>query len=158
MKLNKNQEFLSYLIFNHFGAITITSIMKLAYLVDLVSIEKSSEQISDYKYIRYFYGPFAKEIKEDIESLLEKKVIKTEEIFFSSEVGTSVYKKASKDLDLNHISTKEKELIDGCLNELHGFGAKMLTNLAYKTKPMVALGATFHGNENLKKELNLFEK
>lgn len=35
----------------------ITSLMKLSYLIDLSAIRKLGKKISDFRYIRYNYGP-----------------------------------------------------------------------------------------------------
>jgi hypothetical protein len=55
----------------------------------------------------------------------------------------------------SEIEKEEKDLIDEMMSELKGYGAKTLTDIAYKTKPMIKLGATLGGDENLFKKLDL---
>lgn len=59
-----------------------------------------------------------------------------------------------KDYSFNLIE-KDKEQIDAVLENLKGYGAKTLTEVAYKTKPMLKLGATLGGKENIGVELDL---
>ena len=39
---------------------TKTSLIKMCYLCDLVAFRENGKQITDFKYIRYYYGPFDK--------------------------------------------------------------------------------------------------
>lgn len=65
-----------------------------------------------------------------------------------------VYKK-NKDCGGYSFSSEELELIGGVLQELKGYGAKILTEIAYKTKPMVKIGATLGGKESFGVKLDL---
>ena len=53
----KTDQLLTYIVKGH-PEISITSLMKLSYLVDLVNIGKTDKQVSDFRYTRYIYGPF----------------------------------------------------------------------------------------------------
>lgn len=152
--MSKNKQFLVYLVSNH-SETSITSLMKLAYLVDLISVGKNAKQISSYEYIRYFYGPYCKDISTDLEDLLKNGVIKSESKYLGSVAECVIFEK-NEDIDFNKLDEEEKEVINGSLSEFNGYGAKVLTEVAYKTKPMVALNATLGGKENLNKKLNLF--
>lgn len=155
MSLSKNQQLLAYLSEKHPGA-TITVLIKLAYFVDLVAVKKKGEPISNFKYVRYFYGPFDKTIYADVEVLIEQKLLKPELNYTSSGDEYMVYRPLDIDSDsLINLSSDEKELIDGVLESVKGYGAKTLTEMAYKTKPMTALSATLGGDEALDQVLNL---
>ena len=45
--------------------------------------------------------------------------------------------------------------MDEVLDSVNGYGAKALTEIAYKTKPMQALGATLNGGEHLNEKLDM---
>jgi hypothetical protein len=54
------------------------------------------------------------------------------------------------------LKPEEKETIDEVVNSLAGLGAKDLTAIAYKTKPMVKLGAKLNNSIGLNQKLDLF--
>lgn len=55
--MNKNQELLYKIIQTHPRA-SITVLMKIIYIIDLISFKDSGKQISNLEWKRYFYGPF----------------------------------------------------------------------------------------------------
>ena len=59
--MDKTRQLLAYLIEKH-PETSITGLMKLAYISDLGSIKKTGNQISNFEYTRYKYGPFDKRI------------------------------------------------------------------------------------------------
>lgn len=69
--------------------------------------------------------------------------------------GKSIYK-VNPDQSLAYSELKEEDLslINQLLQEIIGYNALQLTNLAYKTEPMKALKATLGGNENLNEPLD----
>ena len=71
----KTCQVLSYIIKNY-PNVSITSLMKLSYLVDLVAIKKGKNKISDFQYVRYNYGPFDKKIYKYLEALEKECIIK----------------------------------------------------------------------------------
>ncbi|MFA5131904.1 MAG: Panacea domain-containing protein [Candidatus Paceibacterota bacterium] len=152
--LTKNLQLLSYLTKKHPHA-SVTVLIKLCYLVDLVSIKNGSEKISNFTYIRYFYGPFDKSIYTELDQLLESGVlIATPEYKGDSE--TIIYSfNEEKKLDTSALDKNEIAILDEVLDSLDGYGAKALTDVAYSTAPMQALNATLGGDENLGVELNL---
>jgi len=155
MDLTKNQQLIAYLGEKHPGA-TITVLIKLAYFVDLVSVKRTGNPISSFEYVRYFYGPFAPSIYTDLEALMQANIFKAELNYSSSGEEYTIYSFIeNSQIDLDGISVEEKELIDGVLKSVQGYGAKTLTDMAYKTKPMTSLGATLGGSENLNKILDL---
>ena len=72
---NKTSELLTYITMKH-PKLSITSLMKLSYLIDLVHIKKTNNQISTFKYSRYKYGPFNNDIYNYIQSLVINGVIR----------------------------------------------------------------------------------
>ena len=52
-------------------------------------------------------------------------------------------------------SEQERSVIDSILETLGEFSAKALTQVAYRTAPMKALGATLGGDEHLGEKINL---
>lgn len=154
MELSKTQQLLAYLSRSHVNA-SITVLIKLAYLVDLISYKKRKEQISDFKYVRYHYGPYDSQVNNEIEFLLKKEVVlaSTE---YSSVNDYVVYRfNEDKEVSFDALDEEEISLIDSVLEGLKGYGAKTLKDIAYKTAPMVKLGATQGGKENLGELLDM---
>jgi len=152
--LNKTQKLLAYLVKNHQKA-SITVLMKLSYLIDLVSIKRTGKPITYYNYIRYYYGPFDNTINGDIQKLMEEKVIEAKSDFVPSGEEYVVYN-FNEDSDLPlEFDEAELKIIDEVLENVKGYGARALTEIAYKTKPMLKIGATLGGNEHLYEVLDM---
>lgn len=151
--MTKTKQLLYYIIANHPKA-SVTVLMKLCYLIDLISIKELGQSISQFSYKRYFYGPFDSHIYNLLEEMQEAGVI-TADVQFYPDTDYAVYTTAENTLGTDLISSDEKSLIDNAINELRGYGAKTLTEIAYKTKPMKKLGATLGGDENLNTPLDL---
>lgn len=155
--MDKNHQLLAYLAKEHPSA-SITVLMKLSYLVDLISVKKLGNQISTFGYIRYSYGPFTQEVYNAVEELVMSKILLPKNDYAGGSVEYITYTYTNKeDFLFDKISKEEIALIDEMMTDLKGYGAKTLTDIAYKTKPMVKLGATLGGNENLFSRLNLAE-
>lgn len=155
---NKTRSFILYLI-DKMAIPTKTSIIKMCYLCDLAAVKSGLKKITDFEYIRYYYGPFDKKIEEYLLDLVKKK-----EIVLESEYGSGggEYEKFSlpkdkKNLDRysEFLDSREKEITDSILDSLGSLNAKMLTEVAYKTKPMTSIGAKLGGTEHLAEKLNL---
>lgn len=160
VNMNKKiKQFLAYITKNYVSA-TVTSLMKLAYLADLVSVTKKHGQISDFKYRRYKYGPFDARIYGYLTELAREKILKEEIEYTLSAEEYIKYKfnNEIEDFKFDKLSEKEIVTIDEILEGVKGYGAKMLTEITYKTKPMLALGATLGGDENLNTPLDLTAK
>lgn len=154
----KTLQLLAY-IAKHFSPVTITSLLKLSYLIDLSYFTKNQKQISGFEYKRYTYGPFDKRIYEYVDELLRLSILtsKVEYANLASEYFTFEYKEDAE-FESDKLKVDELETIDEVLNTLRGCGAKTLTIIAYKTKPMLALGATLGGSENIGVKLNMGAK
>jgi len=152
--LSKTQQLLAYLIKNHPKA-SITVLMKLSYLIDLVSVKKKQKQITDYNYIRYYYGPFDNKINTDLQVLIDEKIIEPRSDYVPSGEEYVVYNFNEDSNFTSELSKDELSIVDGILENVKGYGARALTEIAYKTKPMLKLGATLGGHENLLEKLDL---
>ncbi|HMK76437.1 MAG TPA: Panacea domain-containing protein [Thermodesulfobacteriota bacterium] len=152
---NKTKQLLTYLIQNKPG-IPITSLMKLSYIVDLVSVNKTKNPISDFEYRRYKYGPFDNKIYGYLKDLLKSNVINEDATFSQTGDEYIIYLFNEKNEFVpNKLSNKEKNIIDEVLESLKGYGAKALVELAYKTKPMKKIGAKIDNIKGLNQKLNL---
>lgn len=154
---SKTKQLISYLIDKHAVA-TVTSLVKLCYLADLVNFQSHNKQISKLEYIRWHYGPYDSKISDYLLSLVDDGTIKSD-IAFTTD-GNEYFKYSLKDkaYDRALLSEEETSAIDAVLNSLAGYGPSALVDVAYKTKPMKALGAKRGGVENLGVKLNLATK
>ncbi len=151
----KTLDVLSYIIKNN-SNVSVTSLMKLSYLIDLVAIKNGKNKISDFNYIRYHYGPFDKKIYKYLETL-EKYNIIQEGTNVSSTGDESVTYNINKknNISFYKISDSEKGLIDTVLESLKGYGTKAITELTYKTTPMIKIRATLTNKAGLNEPLDL---
>ncbi|MBC8358348.1 MAG: SocA family protein [Candidatus Aminicenantes bacterium] len=155
----KTKQFLIYIAKNYIPA-TVTSLMKLAYLADLVSVTKEENQISNFKYKRYKYGPFDSKIYGYLTELANQEILK-EEIEYTATAEEYIkykFNENKEDIKFDKLDEKEMNTTDEVLESLKGYGVKALTEITYKTKPMLALGATLGGEENLNVPLDLKAK
>lgn len=153
---SKEQQLLTYII-KHNTRESVTSLMKLCYLIDLYGVQENSKQVTNFKYKRYNYGPFDNKLYKELESLVENEVITEASDYTSTGLEYVLYTYKDGEFSFNKIES-DLPMIDKILDSLKGYGAKMLTEVAYKTKPMKALGATLGGNENYNSALDLTTK
>ncbi len=152
----KTIQFLVYIAKNYMSA-TVTSLMKLTYLADLVSVTKGHGQISDFAYKRYKYGPFDSKIYEYLNKLVKDEILK-EEVEYTVSADEYIKYKFNDEIDdfqFNKLNKQDVGTIDEIMEDVKGYGVKMITEITYKTKPMLALGATLGGDENLNIPLDL---
>ncbi|MEO5499214.1 MAG: Panacea domain-containing protein [Candidatus Saccharimonadales bacterium] len=155
MKTNeKTIELLAYILQRQHAS--VTSLMKLVYLIDLVNIKKTTKPVSNFSYVRYNFGPFDSAIYRYLEQLSNSGII-TQESEFTQSGSEYVQYLLSEEAEVltKNLSQPEIDSIESVLDQLKGYGAKALTEVAYKTKPMLKLNATLGGDENLGKPLNL---
>lgn len=151
---SKNQQLLAYIVKNH-PKVSVTGLMKLCYLIDLLNVKINKKQISNFQYVRYYYGPYDKNISEELEKLIKEKIVIPSGDFTPSGDEYVVYNfNDEADYSFSLIE-KDRKQIDEVLENLKGYGAKTLTEVAYKTKPMIKLGATLGGHENIGAKLDL---
>lgn len=151
----KNVQLLAYLAKGHPEA-SVTVLIKLCYLSDLVSMKRQGAKISDFTYIRYYFGPFDVEIYKDLEYLVAKRILLATSEYTQKGAEAIIYHfNEEKELVVDRIEDNAKTILDEVLDSVRGYGAKALTDIAYSTKPMKALGATLGGNENLGQPLDL---
>jgi uncharacterized phage-associated protein len=151
----KNLQLLGYLAKKHQGA-SVTVLIKLCYLADLVSIKNGGQKISTFNYVRYFYGPFDPEIYQNLETLLSDGTLISKPEYTAGGAETIVYKfNEERDLATSSLSPEEISVLDELLETVSGYGAKALTEVAYNTAPMKAFNATLGGQEHLNELLDL---
>lgn len=155
MSSSKTKILLAYIVRGHEHA-SVTEIMKLSYLIDLVSSKKRGKKISDFTYRRYNFGPFDERIYSFLSILCSEEVLINDVDYTSlgSEYVVYTFNK-EKECSFDELAEEEKKLADEVLEKVKGYGAKTLTEIAYKTKPMQKLGATIGGKENINVELDL---
>lgn len=154
----KTRSFILFLI-DKMAIPTKTGIIKMCYLCDLAAVKSGMPQITDFKYVRYYYGPFDRRIEDYLLDLIAKKDIKSESEFTSGggefeKFSLPKHKKVQNDFD-DVLSDDEARIVNPILDSLGSLNAKMLTEIAYRTNPMKELNATLGGTENLSKPLNL---
>lgn len=152
--MNKTKQFLAYLIQNN-PAVPITSLMKLSYLIDLVSMKKTKRKISNFIYKRYKYGPFDNRIYNILKEL-EQTVVVEDVAYSHSGDEYIVYKyKEGVDFSFDQLAERERKIISEVLSTVRGYGAKALTELTYKTKPMIKIKAQIENDAGLNQILDL---
>lgn len=153
---SKTKQLLIYIAKQHPDT-SVTSFMKLCYLIDLVSVKKTAKQITDFEYRRYNYGPFDDTIYEYLNTLVKEGVFSARNEYTSRGDDFIVYSlnQSYEEKEGESLAVEDMAMVDEVLEAVKGFGAKTLTEIAYKTKPMVALNATLGGNENMNQVLNL---
>jgi len=153
---DKTRQFLT-LIVQLYPRIPITSLMKLSYIIDLANIKKNNIQITDFNYIRYKHGPFDSKIYDYLKDLIEKNIlIQDIELSLPEDYYIYEFNDDKDDFSIDKITEKEKQTVGKVINSLRGMGAKVLTQIVYKTKPMVKLGAAMDNSVGLNEKLDLY--
>jgi hypothetical protein len=155
----KRTAVLEYIIRRHTES-TVTSMMKIAYLADLLVLKNGLPRITDYTYIRYHYGPFDRKIYDDLDGLVRSGAVKSAPRY--SGVGDggeywvfeSLADGPQNSID-KYLQPDQVSLLDSLLNDIRGYGAKTLTEAAYQTRPMKKFEATLGGSEHLQEMLDL---
>lgn len=153
--LSQNDNVLAYIARAH-GDVSVTALLKLAYLIDYVSVQKNGEKVSDFNYIRYNYGPFDKSVYDSLARLIDAGVL-SERVEFNPYGDFMVYSFCN---DANYnpgktLTVKQKKIADGILAQLNGHGPKMLTEVAYETPPLASVGAKIGNRVHMNKSLDL---
>lgn len=136
----------------------VTSLLKISYLIDLAAIRNIGKPVSEFKYIRWNFGPFDSAIYKNLEKMRIEGTISAESRFIGSDEHI-IYKLVDPNsITTDYLSTDEKDIISTMLEHVQGYGAKTLTEIAYKTKPMDSIGATLGGTEHMGEVLNMYAK
>lgn len=155
--MEKRNQIIIYLAKSH-GRANKTILMKLSYLIDLISVSRNKKQITDFNYIRYLYGPFDSSLYTSLQDLLDKQILLEESEFTPDGNEYTFYtfnESKLDDLKFDLINDGEISLIDEVLQSLKGYGAKTLTEICYGTKPMKSIGAQIGNKEGFYTKLNL---
>lgn len=155
----KTKQLLVYITKGYKSA-SVTMLMKLAYLIDLVAVGRKGEQISGFRYRRYNYGPFDSRIYDYLTKLVGEGILSEASEFCPPAHEYIKYEvnESSSKLNFDKLSAQEQKIADEVLKSMVGYGAKALADITYKTRPMLALGATQGGSENLNVLLDLKAK
>ena len=154
-ELSNRQKLIAQLIQRH-DRPTVTVLMKLAFLLDLIARKKEQDVYFGYVYRRYTYGPFDEAIYHDLKALIDDGVAIATTEYTSDGKEYIVYNFNEEPTDTDFSITEVQEaMFNEIMESLKGYGAKALTDIAYKTAPMQALGATLGGNEHINEVLNL---
>ena len=117
----------------------IMQFMKLPYFIDLSCIEKKLQQISNFEYIRWNYGPFDR-VVYDYQKLFS----------FKNEKGVD-------HMSYVYLSLTEQEIIDETLNNIPKDNWDELKKLSYDTQPMKKLWVCIWDNKCMWEVLKLYE-
>lgn len=151
----KTRQLVSYLVSKHHLS-TVTSLIKLCYLCDLVSVGNNNGQITNFNYIRWHFGPYDGKIEKVLFHLVESGEIGSDIAY--TDYGTEYVKYKvveGSEPKIDKLTKTDLGHINAVLESLKGYGPKALTQVAYKTKPMTAIGATLGGAEHMGEELDL---
>jgi uncharacterized phage-associated protein len=151
--VKKTKQLLAYLIQSN-PCISITSLMKLSYLVDLLSTKERNKKISGFEYKRYKYGPFDEKIYANLNYLKDKKII-CEDAAISETGDEFIVYKPLTSTPLEQITEDEKKIIDKVVKSLKGYGSRALTELTYRTAPMKRIGAEIGNEKGINQRLDL---
>lgn len=155
---NKTEQVLAYIV-QKVPGVCITSLMKLCYFIDLIATDKRGEQITEFKYKGYAFGPFDSLIYTFVGVLVNQNIIIQESRFsYNEEYICYNYNEKQESLSFESLTTEETEITDRVISQLSGYGAKALSDIAYKTKPMIAIGAKQGEKEHINKPIDLTAK
>lgn len=153
--MGKNDQILAYLAKGHSEA-SVTVLIKLCYLADLVSIKRYNREVSDFKYVRYYFGPFDSKIYTNLETLVKENFLISSSEYTQKGAEAIIYHfNEKKELPTDKLLVEDLGILDELIESVRGYGAKALTDIAYSTKPMVAFGATLGGSEHFGERLDL---
>lgn len=149
----RTKQLIKYLVSN-MSVSTITSLTKMLYLIDLASVSSGKEKTTDFEYIRYYYGPFDRNIRKTLDELINQG-----ELIVSIQTSPNgepymIYKLPEGVVGYDY-EDLNSDIVADLTQNLGHFSAKTLTEIAYKTKPMTKLGATLGGTEHLSEALDL---
>lgn len=150
----RNLSTITYIIAKRGGA-TVTELMKLCYLADLVAVRNEKPKFTDFNYVRWYYGPFDKNIYTCLNDLANRDVIESCIEYTAKGTEAETYKQKGVGLEGTELSQEEQKMLDALLGEVSSFGAAGLTEIAYNTDPMKALGVKIGDNKDIGKEINL---
>lgn len=150
----KTRQLLAY-ITNFNGKVTVTGLMKLSYLIDVVSVQKNGVEISNFKYKRYSHGPFSPQIYNYLKDMVAEGVLIEDSEYTPLGLEYTIYR-INEEANKNFSEIEnDKEIINDVLENLKGYGVKTLKEISYKTEPMKKLGATIGGKEHFNEEIPL---
>lgn len=144
-----------YLISEREGA-TVTELMKLCYLADLISIAANKKKrFTDFEYVRWFYGPFDKNIYVSLGELSKRNQICTDLEHTAAGSEVTKYKFCGDKKYFSDLSDEDRNTLDILLGEVSEFGPTGLTKIAYSTFPLKKMGVKIGDNKKIGEKIDL---
>jgi len=125
MSMNKSiaKALIAYIVKNYpdaYDGLTKTKLMKLVFLVDYEYYRRYKRTLTGATYVKYFYGPFSKEIAEILDEMVAHDLIQMESGISSSGNIYYVYKPTLLTEQLTHVVEKDpqiKRIVDSVIRE-----------------------------------------
>jgi len=128
--------YILYKIRNIKQNIGITRMLKLLYLIDLVALARTNNKITNVKYYYYAFGPYSNRIIEELNKLVDKKIIIDNKFYtkngISHDYGLNNYNKNNF-----NINKEQKDIIDEILTKYGKMDLDKLLDIIYITRPML---------------------
>ncbi|WP_022671339.1 Panacea domain-containing protein [Hippea alviniae] len=127
MSLSKKEEVVRYIL-ERTGNIPKTKLVKLLFLADrkFSKENEGNSNITGFRYIRYFYGPYTSEIEDVIGSLSIKGLIRYFRHITLSGNEAYLIGKSDKEVSFKHLNEDEKKALDEIVEN---FGNKSLSEI-----------------------------
>lgn len=134
---SKLEKVIIYIISKLPNDVTRTKLVKLLYLIDLISLKRNKTSITNLIYVSYHYGPYSPKIKEALDILNNFEIqedLNTSvdgNIFYLYSLGTN---SRLKDAPEKLLKSEEKAIVDDVLENYGHKSLKSLLDVVYETK------------------------
>lgn len=115
-----------------------TQIVKLLYLIDVVSFRRNGKPVTGINFKSYYYGPYSSDIEDALDSLSNQGYITGEKKITGEGRPYFVYTLNNLP-NFNQIKQNEKNIIEECVKPLLKLSLSQLLDMAYKTKEFEAV-------------------
>lgn len=126
---------------------TITSITKMLYLIDLASVSSTGKKTTNLTFVRYYYGPYDKNIRVVLDELTSAGEIEADIRYLSNGEPFISYRSPVGMTECVY-EDENANIVNDLVGSLGNLSPKSLTELAYKTKPMTRISAKLGGKEH----------
>jgi len=132
--IEKISEIIAYIISLMGGkAYSKTQIVKLLYLIDVVSSRRTKRPLTGISYRSYYYGPYSNDIEDALRMLLEQGYMMGDKRITGDGKPYYVYT-LNAIPHFNQLNASERSLISECVKPLLKLSLDQLLDMAYKTK------------------------
>lgn len=133
--MGKVEKLICYFLTKSSRPLNKTEIVKMLYLFEYYHVQTFGEQYTELQFIRYNYGPYALEIEEIIDSLINNNIIKREVVAYSDR--TVYLHRIENDEGCLYSPDEDKKIIaDKVIQELSDKDYNDMINYVYSTPPM----------------------